>query len=296
MIKNNIYIYTFYRFKNLIEIRSIKIKLDKYLKNKLILGTVILANEGVNGTISGTKKDLNEFIYFIKQNLKIRKLSIKISQNKFIPFYRLKIRLKKEIVTIGDKTIKPEKITGKYIDPKNWDKINTDSVSRVFSKNRYDATFHNLFLDFREFHPPLATLNMVTRDGSFSIIKNEKIKLLINQLIFRSYEQVIKNVEMEIDLQLSFKEQIMKDKDPKLINIIETTQEEMQLRFNGSDNYFEKTKKEINEISKKTYARNYINLKLRHRYFVTLFIKGFRNILLDLKKEIKNEILIRKLY
>ena len=75
MIKDNIYIYTFYRFKNLIEVRSLKIKLDKYLKNKLILGTVLLANEGVNGTISGTKKDLNEFINFIKQNLKIRKLS-----------------------------------------------------------------------------------------------------------------------------------------------------------------------------------------------------------------------------
>ena len=100
MIKDNIYIYTFYRFKNFIGINSIKINLDKYLKNKLILGTVLLANEGINGTISGTKKDLNEFIYFIKQALKIRKLSIKISQNKFIPFYRLKIRLKKEIVTI----------------------------------------------------------------------------------------------------------------------------------------------------------------------------------------------------
>ena len=56
MIKDNIYIYTFYRFKNIIGINSIKINLDKYLKNKLILGTVLLANEGINGTISGTKK------------------------------------------------------------------------------------------------------------------------------------------------------------------------------------------------------------------------------------------------
>ena len=62
MIKDKIYIYTFYRFKNFIDIKSIKKNLDKYLKNKLILGTVLLANEGINGTISGTKKDLNEFI------------------------------------------------------------------------------------------------------------------------------------------------------------------------------------------------------------------------------------------
>ena len=141
MIKDNIYIYTFYRFKNFIGINSIKINLDKYLKNKLILGTVLLANEGINGTISGTKKDLNEFIHFIKKTLKIRKLSIKISQNKFIPFYRLKIRLKKEIVTIGDKTIKPEKITGKHIDPKNWDKIiNNKKYMIIDTRNNYEVS------------------------------------------------------------------------------------------------------------------------------------------------------------
>ena len=168
MIKNNIYIYTFYRFKNLIEVRSIKIKLDKYLKNKLILGTVLLAKEGVNGTISGTKKDLNEFIHFIKRNLKIRKLSIKISQNKFIPFYRLKIRLKKEIVTIGDKTIKPEKITGKHIDPKNWDKIiNNKKYMVIDTRNNYEVSigsFKNAInpktKSFREFPKFIEKLNI----------------------------------------------------------------------------------------------------------------------------------------
>ncbi|MDC1302911.1 rhodanese-related sulfurtransferase [Pelagibacterales bacterium] len=168
MIKDNIYIYTFYRFKNLIEVRSLKIKLDKYLKNKLILGTVLLANEGVNGTISGTKKDLNEFINFIKQNLKIRKLSIKISQNKFIPFYRLKIRLKKEIVTIGDKTIKPEKITGKHIDPKNWDKIiNNKKYMIIDTRNTYEVSigsFKNAInpktKSFKEFPKFIEKLNI----------------------------------------------------------------------------------------------------------------------------------------
>ena len=168
MIKDNIYIYTFYRFKNFIGINSIKINLDKYLKNKLILGTVLLANEGVNGTISGTKKDLNEFIHFIKQNLKIRKLSIKISQNKFIPFYRLKIRLKKEIVTIGDKTIKPEKITGKHIDPKNWDKIiNNKKYMIIDTRNNYEVSigsFKNAInpktKSFREFPKFIEKLNI----------------------------------------------------------------------------------------------------------------------------------------
>jgi len=62
MIKEKIYIYTFYRFKKLTEIKSVKEILNKTLKNKLILGTVLLAKEGINGTISGTRNDLDEFI------------------------------------------------------------------------------------------------------------------------------------------------------------------------------------------------------------------------------------------
>jgi UPF0176 protein len=141
MIKEKIYIYTFYRFKKFTETKAVKVMLDKSLKNKLILGTVLLANEGINGTISGTQKDLNEFMSLIKKFLKIRKLSIKISHNKFIPFYRLKIRLKKEIVTIGDKTIKPEKFTGKHISPMKWDKIvNNKKYIVIDTRNDYEVS------------------------------------------------------------------------------------------------------------------------------------------------------------
>ena len=141
MIKEKIYIYTFYRFKKFTGIKAVKAMIDKSLKNKLILGTVLLANEGINGTISGTQKDLNEFMSLIKKFLKIRKLSIKISHNKFIPFYRLKIRLKKEIVTIGDKTIKPEKFTGKHISPMKWDKIvNNKKYIVIDTRNDYEVS------------------------------------------------------------------------------------------------------------------------------------------------------------
>ena len=71
MTKNIIYIYTFYRCKNITDIRTKKTILDKYIKNKLILGTILLANEGVNGTVSGTKKDLNNFLSLIRKILKI---------------------------------------------------------------------------------------------------------------------------------------------------------------------------------------------------------------------------------
>ena len=168
MINEKIYIYTFYRFKQFTAIKTAKTMLEKSLKNKLILGTVLLANEGINGTVSGTQKDLNEFICLIKKILKIRKLSIKISHNEFIPFYRLKIRLKKEIVTIGDKTIKPEKITGKYINPINWDRIiDNKKYIIIDTRNDYEVSigsFKNAInlktKSFREFPKFIKKLNL----------------------------------------------------------------------------------------------------------------------------------------
>ena len=147
MLKEKIYIYTFYRFKDLINIRYIKGKLDVFSNDKLILGTILIANEGINGTVSGPKKNLDLLIKDIKKILKIKKLSLKISKNQFIPFYRLKIRLKKEIVTIGDKSIKPREKTGNYIQPKDWDKIiNNRDYLIIDTRNEYEigiGTFKN---------------------------------------------------------------------------------------------------------------------------------------------------------
>ena len=66
-----IYVYTFYRFKTLKNIKSIKNKLDILTSSKIIYGTVLIAEEGINGTISGTKTDLDEFIINLKRLLKI---------------------------------------------------------------------------------------------------------------------------------------------------------------------------------------------------------------------------------
>ncbi len=147
MLKEKIYIYAFYRFKKLKNIKVIKQNLDKFTKEKIIMGTILLANEGINGTISGTKKNLDETIIQIKKVLKINKISIKISNNEFVPFYRLKIRLKKEIVTIGDKSINPEKISGRYIPPSRWDSIIYDNKYLIIdTRNEYEVnigTFEN---------------------------------------------------------------------------------------------------------------------------------------------------------
>ena len=139
MLKETIYIYTFYRFKNLVNIKHIKNELNRFSRDKLILGTILIADEGINGTISGNKKNLDYLVKNIKKTLRIKKISLKISKNSFIPFYRLKVRLKKEIVTIGDKSISPAKVSGKHIPPKEWDKIINDKGYLVIdTRNDYE--------------------------------------------------------------------------------------------------------------------------------------------------------------
>jgi hypothetical protein len=187
------------------------------------------------------------------------------------------------------RTLKSDSIWMDYL-IKNWKNINIDSTAIQFSKNRYDASFHNLFLDFREFHPPIATLEMVTSDGSFSIIKNNLIKRRINSIVYLSKEQLIKNSEVEIDLQLSFKERLMVDEDKDVVEMLNTTQFELDNRFNGSEDYYEETKYEIKVILEKDYARNYLNLKFRHRYFVQFFLNEFSHEVSELKKLILKDL------
>ncbi len=169
MLREQIYIYSFYRFKNLKNIKYIKKQLVKFSKDKLILGTILIANEGINGTLSGTKKNLNLVIKELKKILKIKKLSLKIAKNQFIPFYRLKIRLKKEIVTIGNKSVKPEKISGQHIAPKDWDKIifNKDYLI-IDTRNEYEISI-----------------------GTFKNAYNPKIKS------FRDFPDYVKNSELD---------------------------------------------------------------------------------------------------
>ena len=141
MVKNkkaNFFIFSFYQFINLKNKDSIKKKLDLYFQNKIMRGTILLADEGINGTISGTKTDLEMAIKIIKKFLNIRTLEIKVNKNEFLPFNKMKIRLKKEIVSFGEHHINI-KNTGNYIEPKDWDKfINEDNTKLIDTRNIFE--------------------------------------------------------------------------------------------------------------------------------------------------------------
>ena len=135
----NLFVYTFYRFKDINNIDLYKNIFDNYLLNKDIKGTILIANEGINGSLSGPKKSLDEFIILIKSYLNIRKLNLKINHTQFHPFNKMKVRLKKEIVSLGQGHIDVNKLRGKLIEPEEWDDIISNQHTKIIDvRNKFE--------------------------------------------------------------------------------------------------------------------------------------------------------------
>ena len=132
-------IYSFYRFTEINNIREVKTNLDLFFLKKGIKGTILLAKEGINASLSGTTVDLEKSIKHIKRLLNIRKLEIKIHSNDFLPFKKLKIKLKREIVNLAKGEIDIKKFEGKRINPSEWNKIIKNKNIKVLDvRNNYE--------------------------------------------------------------------------------------------------------------------------------------------------------------
>ena len=125
MINSKFTIVTFYQFKKITDILTIKNELSHFCKFNKIKGTIILAEEGINGTIAGISDSINKFESYLLK-IGFDNCSPKYSYSKFMPFFRLKVRHKKEIVTLRTEIADPEKITGKKIKPEEWNNLISD--------------------------------------------------------------------------------------------------------------------------------------------------------------------------
>jgi len=113
-----------YKFSRIIDPLEFHNEIRIKLKDLCIYGTILVGKEGINGTISSaTKENLYSAINFIKQKKGFNNLDIKYSSSRKNPFVRLKVKLKKEIVTIGDESIDPTRLAGEYVDPADWNEL-----------------------------------------------------------------------------------------------------------------------------------------------------------------------------
>ena len=137
-----------YKFINIDEPLNFQKILKKRLSELKIYGTILISNEGINGTISSDSKENLSLALSLIESLKgLRKLDLKFSQSIKRPFIRLKVKLKKEIVTIGDISINPNEIVGQHIEPKEWNKLINDKDTIIIdTRNQYECsigTFKN---------------------------------------------------------------------------------------------------------------------------------------------------------
>ena len=164
---------TFYKFLVLENYKELKIKFDKSLSKTNIKGTILLANEGVNGTIAGSESDLKKFFLYIDKFSQFKDITPKFSSSNKNPFLRMKVRLKKEIVTIGIPEVSPSNLVGKYLNVEEWNEFLNESNSMIIdTRNNYEVsigTFKNSInpkiKSFRDF-PKWVQKNLIDKKVS----------------------------------------------------------------------------------------------------------------------------------
>ena len=136
----------FYNFSSIIdhEILLIKEELTHLATKQEIKGTILLASEGVNGTVCGTENAIVQFIETLEKLLKVSEINVKYSWTEKQAFRRFKARKKKEIVTIGIKQVNPSKSVGKYIKADEWNEFLEDPSNVVIdTRNEYEIKIGN---------------------------------------------------------------------------------------------------------------------------------------------------------
>tara|TARA_B110000977_G_C10890859_1_gene421387 strand:+ start:94 stop:861 length:768 start_codon:yes stop_codon:yes gene_type:complete len=172
----------------------------------------------------------------------------------------------------------------------HWNNLNLDSIVEVLQFGRHKKAFHNVFLDYREFHPPVSEISSIIGDGSISLISNHDVKIQLISLMDNSYDFVNQNVKSEIELQQSFRAKLVQEESYEISKILETTQNEMGQRIRGEVDNRKKILAELKAITKLRSAKNYLNLKIRQRFWIMNFYNSF-----DKNLNILRELVVKEL-
>jgi len=128
-----------YRFARLPDCERLRGPLQKLCLEQGIQGTLLIAVEGVNGTIAGSRDGIDRVIDHIRSWPECADLDVKFSTAATMPFHRMKVRLKREIVTMGQPDVDPLADAGTYVDPQDWNALIDDPDTIVIdTRNDYE--------------------------------------------------------------------------------------------------------------------------------------------------------------
>jgi UPF0176 protein len=148
-----------YKFVSLTDFQALRRPLLKIMEEHGLRGTLLLADEGVNGTVAGSRQGVDALLRWFRNDPRLTDIDYKESCTDVFPFKRAKVKLKKEIVTMGREGIDPTRLAGTYVSPVDWNALITDpEVLLIDTRNDYEfqvGTFKNAINpkteSFREF-------------------------------------------------------------------------------------------------------------------------------------------------
>ncbi|MFM7365244.1 MAG: rhodanese-related sulfurtransferase [Cuspidothrix sp.] len=139
--ENLIVVAALYKFVSLPDYRELQAPLLSFCQSQKIKGTLLLAQEGINGTIAGHRQQIDAVLAFLRADSRFADLEHKESYTETPPFERMKVRLKKEIVTLGLPEVNPHEKVGIYVQPEAWnDLISNPEVTVIDTRNDYEVT------------------------------------------------------------------------------------------------------------------------------------------------------------
>ncbi len=133
---------TFYQFVPLPDCAALRDELEQLCRHHKLRGTILLATEGINSTIAGSRIGVDALLERLRSDPRLVTLEIKESYTEQMPFQRMKVRLRSEIITLGQPTANPLQQVGTYVDPRDWNDLISDPTVTVLDvRNEYEVDY-----------------------------------------------------------------------------------------------------------------------------------------------------------
>lgn len=129
-----------YKFVTLDNHEALRQPLLEEMQRLNVKGTLLLAREGINGTVAASREGIDALLTWLRRDERLQDISYKESFDSSNPFYRTKVKLKREIVTMGVEGIDPQRVVGTYVKPADWNALISDpDVVLVDTRNDYEV-------------------------------------------------------------------------------------------------------------------------------------------------------------
>ena len=131
---------TFYRFVDLPDCEAFRDRLESECRAHEVHGMIILATEGLNATIAGTKPGVDAVLKFIRSDQRFNAMPHRECETDRDTFYRLRLVIRQEIVPLGDPSVNPNDAVGEYVSPEDWNALIRDpDVLLIDTRNDYEV-------------------------------------------------------------------------------------------------------------------------------------------------------------